>query len=336
VRSAPPQTQGSSHPRATLGCATAAFQAAKSRRAFTLVELLVIVTIAAMLTALVLPALSRAREQTRRLQCMNSQRQIGQAVTSFVGANAGLMPACLATPKTPPAAGADYEIVFGWVQGLLAQMDRVDLVDADLTAENVPYISLVVCPSDTEKVGIAGGPLSYVVNGGCIDNLLAPADLPLDWPANGAWDNRVSLPHHPGPIPHTTEDYIRKHDGLATTIAQSENLDATSYLPVSPTAKFQQAILWDASVRTAINEYIGVGLSNATARASSNHPSGAVFSFCDGHVAFVNESMDYKIYASLMTSYGAQAAPPGVKFAAGNPYVKLQVAPLDVGLIPAN
>ena len=135
--------------------------------------------------------------------------------------------------------------------------------------------------------------------------------------------------------PLTTVGFIREHDGLSTTISMSENLDATSYVPTSAAAKFQEAILWDAAIRTDINHLVGAGLSNATARASSDHPGGAVFAFCDGHVRFVNESLDYKIYASLMTSYGAEAAPPGVPFEPGNPYAKLQVAPLDAALVPA-
>ena len=63
-----------------------------SRRAFTLVELLVVVGIIAVLVSLLLPALNGARESANALKCLSNLRQCGTAMSMYLNDNKGWFP----------------------------------------------------------------------------------------------------------------------------------------------------------------------------------------------------------------------------------------------------
>ena len=64
----------------------------RPRFGFTLVELLVVIGIIAVLIALLLPALNRARQQAKAVQCQSNLRSIGQGLLIYAGMNKGALP----------------------------------------------------------------------------------------------------------------------------------------------------------------------------------------------------------------------------------------------------
>ena len=74
------------------------------KAAFTLIELLVVIAIIAILAAMILPALSSAKDRATRTTCINNMRQLGMATRMYVDDNREMLP--------PPNWGAGHP---GWL-----------------------------------------------------------------------------------------------------------------------------------------------------------------------------------------------------------------------------
>ena len=70
-------------------------------RAFTLIELLVVIAIIAILAAMLLPALARAKESGKRSACLNNLRQLSLAAQMYVSDNQGFYPPRSTTDRWP-------------------------------------------------------------------------------------------------------------------------------------------------------------------------------------------------------------------------------------------
>ncbi len=70
---------------------------------FTLIELLVVIAIIAILAAMLLPALQKARQTAAGAKCMSSLKQVGTFFAMYTGDNNGFMP--MGDRCDPPASG---------------------------------------------------------------------------------------------------------------------------------------------------------------------------------------------------------------------------------------
>ena len=124
---------------------------ASDRRAFTLVEMLVVIAVIAVLVSLLLPAVQLTREAARRSECVNNLMQIGIALQNYAVIHEVLPPGVV--NNTGPIQNTPSGYHFGWVTQILPFIERRN-VDRHL----VRSVGVYAAQNTTCRTGPDGTP----------------------------------------------------------------------------------------------------------------------------------------------------------------------------------
>lgn len=256
----------------------------RSRAAFTLIEVLIVITIIGILIALLLPAVQSAREAARRASCANNLHQMGVALHQHHDSKQKFP---IGSKEMRWLRNADGSlkhpngVQIAWSALLLPYLEQVSLhneVDfskgfdsPENAAAAAQVLPVYLCPSVTHP--------ELEVNGRAV----------IDY--GGIYGERISGPNNPakGVMIYTRAIHMGEVlDGLSNTLVISEDSNWKDAQWINGLNVFDQAF--------PINQ--APAFENDI---RSLHPTGAMGVFCDASVHFLNESMDLRTLAAICT-----------------------------------
>lgn len=304
----------------------------QARRGLTLIELVVVIAIIAIMAAFLLPAVQYARETARRMQCSNNLRQITIAMHTYEGAFACFPPGSAqgASALVAMTPFLDQNDLFQQVKYQAGYFNGVEPVGRY-------YVSAFRCPSDGAPQTLK--PEGFAATNYAADSGIWLFHKGFDgvfrhWEEPGL--GQGGPPRTGAEITDGLSNTVAFAEILAadgskkrlratwkmTPLFVSGELDdfakACSSLPADPAASG-----WVGSVthsgRPWVNGSLGVTLFNhvespnnpsctnqteldsASIASNSSHNNGINAGFADGHVKFVDDAIDLKVWRALGT-----------------------------------
>jgi type II secretory pathway pseudopilin PulG len=169
----------------------------KPASAFSIVELIVVIGIIAILVALLMPALQRARVQARAVACRSNMRQIGQAMLIYANDNGGWL--------FPPDHGLDVPLDQRWFLMVLKPPPPADPTSLDPRDWTPP---IMLCPADDQEPREFH---SYILNHHLVEHHVLYSSRP---PANLTASDVVVMGEK---LTLATNYYVETKAGGATT-----------------------------------------------------------------------------------------------------------------------
>ena len=295
-------------------------------RGFSLIELLVVISIIGVLVMMLLPAVQAAREAARRIQCTNSLKQIGLAMHNYHDSLGSF----------PPGS---KQIVSGtWQLFLLPYVEQEPLFNAwNMSANAADFycngkgqatvvgtlVATFLCPDNTKNTyadsvtGVELTRTSYVVNYGNANIQRSSAD-PNNLFVGGAPFGDIYGVGTKVPASSTTTTAQFK-DGLSNTMMVSEDVHgqmtdmrgvvwhgfyAAFTAQLSPNSKAPDILSAPCyNDPPCSSQPAGSSYYNA---ARSRHPGGVNVLMADGSVRFVKDTITLQAWRALATMYGGE------------------------------